>query len=482
MKIFFILFLFVFACEDTTKITKDAGTDADSGSDITDIVDAVDITDTFDCGVSDASDASDASDGSYELEPVRYRSGRALSPVTPFTVQTMKDIIASNSQTTEGVFMKAGASGTVSTNLLHCFSGGSWTLDLDTHTDLMDSILYYRGISAVDTTPFDRVTYAAMVGRTASWVMSGDPSPFDQEVAALNPRYAIINYGTNDMGMGTTYLTALFPFVSNMTTLIEHAISLGIVPVITGLNPRSDSVSAARWAKVYNDVTRALAEKYQVPYIDMIFLSDPLADHGLLSDGIHGNVYRETTAQPCVFTAGGLEYNYNNRNLQTMIALDYIRRYTILNEESGDLTNDWFQQTGVTPADPIIVDALPFSHHGDTSQLTGSYIDSYPECDSGQDESGPEYFYELVLTQDTPLRIFVFDDAAGDIDIHITAPDIDSPMCRARNDRSITGTLSAGRWWIIADTFVSSSGPKPGPFTIVISPCESSDPECTDPL
>ena len=53
-------------------------------------------------------------------------------------------------------------------------------------------------------TPYDRATYAAMIGRTAAWVMEGSPAPVEQEATAINPAFALLNYGTNDMNMGTT--------------------------------------------------------------------------------------------------------------------------------------------------------------------------------------------------------------------------------------------------------------------------------------
>jgi hypothetical protein len=377
--------------------------------------------------------------------------------------------------------MKVGASGTVSTRLVYCFAPSppsGYTYDLDGRDDLQPTIDHFRALTPAGTTSFDRATLAAEVGRTASWAISGSPSPLAREVAALNPRFALVNYGTNDMGMGTTYQSALWPFVTHMTSLIDQLLARGIIPIITGLNPRADSESARVWAQTYNDVTRALAEQYQVPYIDLLNASTPLANMGLVSDGIHGNSFSSSGgAQPCVFTAQGLGFNYNVRNLLTLEALHDVRAVTLAAAPAPDPNTDPWLGDG-SPEAPFIIDRLPFSHAADTTASLHRRIDRYPACDSGQDESGPEFYYRLRLSAPTPVRVMVFDDAATDVDLHRLGPAADPTTCAARHDRILQGTLPAGDHTFVIDTFVSGGTPRPGPYLLVLSPCDPADAAC----
>jgi len=412
-----------------------------------------------------------------EAKFIRYPNERAISPINKFVVEQFKKIIQNNPNTNEKVFMKVGASGTVSKNLLYCLGDVNQTtyqLDLDNYSNLNDTIEYFREITFNNESSFNRVTLAAESGKTALWVMTGNPSPFDSEVSMLNPRYAIINYGTNDMGMGSTYKSALFPFVQNFENLIKHSISLGIIPVITGLNPRSDSEEAKKWVVVYNDVTRAIAEKYQVPYIDLYYLSNSLNNYGLLSDGIHGNVYKENNKnEPCIFNSNGLEFNYNNRNLFTLKTLNYIKNTLILNNLPPDNYNDGYLGNG-TFENPFIIDRIPFSHNANTV-FSNNTFSNYPSCDSGQNESGGEYYYKLEISSSVKLRIMIFDDSQSDIDIHLIENELTPEFCIERNDKIIEKTFNQGTYYLIADTFVSNNVPKSGEYMIVINECDQSD-------
>ncbi len=412
-----------------------------------------------------------------EIKFIRYPNERAISPINEYVVLQMKKIIQNNPTTNEKVFMKVGASGTVSKNLLYCLGDinqSVYQLDLDIYSNLNNTIEYFREITFNNESSFNRVTTAAESGRTALWVMTGNPSPFDEEVSIINPRYAIINYGTNDMGMGSTYKSALFPFVQNFENLIKHSISLGIVPLITGLNPRNDNEDARKWAAVYNDVTRAIAEKYQVPYIDLYYLSNSLDNYGLLSDGIHGNVYKENSkSEPCIFNSNGLEFNYNKRNLYSLQLLEYIKNTLILNDLPPDNYNDGYLGNG-TEEQPFVIDIIPFSHNANTLN-SNNIISSYHSCDTGQNESGGEYYYKLEISSTVKLRIMIFDNEETDIDIHLLENEISQNSCTERNDKIIEKTFNPGTYYLTADTFVSNNIAKSGEYMIVINECDASD-------
>ncbi len=465
-----VLVPLVAACGDDSGPTADAGT-ADGTVDATDAAlgDAAILPD-------DAGDAAAPYTG-----PTRYPPDQVSSPVSTSVVARMEAIYAANPAPNDDVFMKVGASGTVSTHLLYCFAGAAqpqYDLTWDGRDALQPTVDWFRGGDAAGDTPFDRPTLAAESGRTAAWVMSGAPSPLEQEIAAIHPSFAFVNYGTNDMQMGITYRSALFPFYENFCDLLDSLEDQGIIPLISGLNPRADSTSAAQWVPTYDVVTRGIAEARQVPYLSLYLMSRDLPDQGLVSDGVHGNTYVDGTSQPCVFTAAGLEYNYNGRNLRSVQMLDDVRQTVLEAQPAPDPPTPPAAGSG-TRADPVIIDGLPFTHAGDTRVAPESTMDDYPACDSGQDESGGEVVYRLELAASTPLRMIVLDRGDVDVDLHLLGASADPAGCLDRADRILETTLDAGTYHLVVDTYVPSDGiPRAGEYLLVVLPCEAGDPDC----
>ncbi len=419
--------------------------------------------------------------GATSSGAARYPHGAVTSPITASVAERLKTIASASATREPKVFMKVGASGTVSTNLLFCFAGAAqpqYTLDLDGRDALQGTIDHFRGGtigSAPDqTTPFDRVTLAAKVGRTASWAISGSPSPLEQEITASNPRFAFVNYGTNDMEQASSYQAALFPFYDNLSTLLDTLEAGGIVPIVSGLNPRSDKASAALLVPTWDVVTRAIAEERQLPYISLYRVSSPLPDLGLLGDGLHGNVLVDSgKVQPCVFTPDGLLFNYNNRNLLSVAVLDAVKRLVLDGAAAVDVGPTAVGGKG-TAADPFVIDALPFSHAFTTSDGE-RLLSTYPGCNATQNEAGPEIYYKLSLPTATPLRALLFDRGAVDVDLHL----LTGASCVERNDRIVERTLPAGEHRIVVDSFVSGGVEHAGRYLLVVVPCEAGDASCS---
>jgi hypothetical protein len=408
--------------------------------------------------------------------PTRYAADAVRSPITASVVERLREILAASDALHDGTFMKVGASGTVSSHFLHCLSGE--VIDLDGRDELRATIEAYDAPLAAGSSSWARESLAAEVGRTASWAIAGDPSPLEQEIAAIDPLLALVNYGTNDMGLGSTYETALWPFYENFSRLLDQLEEEGIIPIVTGLNPRADREEAAAWVPTYNAVTRAIAEARRLPYIDLYLASVVLPDMGLLSDGIHGNVYRDGVARPCVFTEEALEFNYNVRNLLTLQALSDVRDAAILGRDAPDADTAGYEGRGA-PDDPFVIDTLPFSHHADTSLSPHARIDGYPACDAGQDQSGPEFYYRLELSEATPVRIMVLDRGSTDIDLHLLAGSAEPSACIARGHRIIERSLEPGTYYVVADSFVGAGGEvHAGSYSLVIVACEAGDERC----
>ncbi|MFN3199075.1 MAG: murein L,D-transpeptidase catalytic domain family protein [Bradymonadia bacterium] len=106
-----------------------------------------------------------------------------------------------------------------------------------------------------------------------------------------------------------------------------------------------------------------------------------------------------------------------------------------------------------------------FVHRGDTANGTRRF-DTYG-CAPGKDESGPELIYPLDVAEDgfLALELSALDDGA-DVDIHLLSAE-DPQRCLARGHWRLGRWLTAGRYWVVADTWVDGSGKAhSGAFTL----------------
>jgi hypothetical protein len=374
--------------------------------------------------------------------------------------------------------MKVGDSHTVNSNLLYCFSGLSkYQLDLDGRAELLPSIDHFREGQVGTTTPFDRASLAASVGKTASWAINGNPSPLEQEIAATNARFAFVSYGTNDMQMGVTFASAAFPFYSNLSALLEELEQAGIVPIVAGLLPRGDDATAALWAPVYDSITRGIAEAHQVPYFSVYLATKDLPKQGLGADGTHGNVYvTGGSGQGCIFTSAALEFGYNVRNLHSIEQLDVVRR-VVLDSAAAPDTGVPVPAGNGSAEEPLVVDTLPFTHASSTT-AGQKLIDLYDGCSSTADESGPERYYQFEVTQTTPIRIMLFDRSGVDVDLHLLSGGKNGAACLTRNDRLIERTLAPGSYTLVVDSYVSSGQVLSGDYLLLVTRCDPTDTAC----
>ncbi len=405
-------------------------------------------------------------------EPIRYPAGRVHSPVTAYVADQWRAYAERSATPREDVFLKAGASSTVSPNTLHCFEAAT-KADLGAHAHLAGALAYFQGGEAAGTSPFGRDTLAAESGRSASWVVSGDPSPLDEEWEALTPRWALAHYGTNDMNLGATHGSAMVPFHEAMMALVDAMLDRGTVPTLYGITRRGDSPTAQLWVESYNAVIRGMAQSRQVPFVDLYEAIDPLPGNGLSGDGIHLLAFSEGA---CQLSDEGLQWGYNMRNLVALEGLD--RAMAVLVDDAAALDDaaPVFIGDG-TPADPVVVDAFPFAHSGDTTRAPTQEIDAYPPCDDA-DESGPEVRYRMELSEPTALRIVVLDREDVDVDVHILPAEGDGDACIARADRRIEGELPAGSWDIVVDTWSSGGDTFTGEYLLVVLPCQPGDEAC----
>jgi len=400
-----------------------------------------------------------------------YPGGRTHSPISGLVVERMEQIRAAAPGAADDVFMKAGASSTVNGNTLYCFAGDS--VELGAHAALEPTLQFFLGGGAGGTTPFDRDSLCAESGRTAAWAVNGAPSPLEEEVAEIVPSLALVHYGTNDMGAAGTFELGVVAFHENYSALTDALIAAGVVPVLFGITRRGDSVGANRWVATMNATIRGVAQRAQVPFVDLHHAIDPLAGHGLGGDGLHLEAY---DGGACVLDQAGLEHGYNVRNLVALEALDRVRRAVVLGEPPPDVGAPGVAGSGAAD-DPFEVSALPFSHASDTRSGSSDAIDAYPACGSDSDESGPEVFYRLEVAQPTRVRAMVLDGEGVDIDVHLLGG-ATPEGCIARGHHRVEAALEPGTYFFALDTFSDQGIDFAGEFLFVIVACDEDDEEC----
>lgn len=380
--------------------------------------------------------------------PARYLAGRLHSPLTA-SVRDGLRAIAADANRTANSFAKIGDSLTVSGAFMRCFSGADALIDLDGRDDLWDAIEHFRS-ARID--PFRRESAAATVGWSASSALNGNPSPIRTELMALDPQFAVVMFGTNDIQRRN-----IVSYAEQMLDIADLLIREGVIPIFSSIPPRGDDLDADYQVPAYNAVVRGIAQGRQVPFVDLEMALRPIDDYGLAGDNLHGSAYRQDgQLRPCAFTPAALENGYNWRNLLTIEALQRMHAVVLGDAAPPDAPGPPLRGNG-TAAAPFIIDTLPFTHLHSTADAPSRRFDAYPGCDAPQDESGPEVLYRLDIDASTTLRAYVFDRGAVDIDVHMLG-DLDADACLGRHDSAFAASLDPGTWYFSLDTFVGRDG------------------------
>ena len=315
-------------------------------------------------------------------------------------------------------------------------------MKLGAHASLGSTVEFFRSGNAGGRSPFRRESLAADVGWSARHVLLGEPSPLLQEVRAINPRYAFVLAGGNDVEGREPRR-----YANRLLRIIDQLLVRGVIPIVGSILPRRDSLSADRWVARYNVISRAIADGRRVPYIDFYRALSALPRRGLAGDGVHPNVLVvDGATRPCHLTGEGLRHGHNQRNLLAIQALDRLHR--VLDLGDSVLRND--EQASATWDEPYPIKVLPFGRLADTRRFSTSRQDSY-DCDPEADESGPEHVYQLQLVRPRRLRFWANGPSGADVDVHILSAD--DRRCVARDDELLTRTLAPGNWWVVVDTF-----------------------------
>lgn len=393
----------------------------------------------------------------------RYPKAPVHSPITASIATHLKSVVLNGSGQNNNVFMIVGDS--LSTGredgenawFLGQFeypyatgneSGWVSIMDLKGYEELQpahaffkSAVVPHRTAGQASTSPYARYSLAARVSMGASWAITGDPSPLQQEIDAINPKFAIIMYGSNDVSSYGGFPVNIDVIIGNILKIIDVCISQGIVPVVTAPHIRygyDDACITLQYA------LRAACQDRQVPYINYLKTMVPLPDHGL---GNNHDVHPKVLAwnRACVFHPEALDYGRNLRNLITLQSFD--RMYQIFQNNEPSLNPEPPALAGNgTANDPYIVDEIAFVDSGETT--------------SGRNE----FFYQLTITEGFDLRTIVTCQDDADIDVSLLD---DQFNLLATHDLLVERTINPGTYYVRVEN--SGADPaKSGKYQLVI--------------
>jgi len=382
--------------------------------------------------------------------PVIYPPDRTLSPITGELARRLRSVITAGTGRSE-VVAKIGDSLTVAREYLGCFAVDRY-VHLADREALRPTIDWFSTPVAAGEPAWARKSLAAAKGWAAFRALAGQPSPIDRELAAIEPAFATVLFGTNDIGFAR-----LDRYGRNLLDITDLLLARGVVPILSSIPPRDDDPAANVWVPRYNAVARAVAQARQVPFIDLHRELATVPRHGLTRDRVH----LDSQLTGCTFTATGLLHGNNRRNLLTLEMLDRLRRAVLLGEPAPDPDAARLTGTG-TAVDPVVVSTLPFGDSRDTrTTSTAGAIDRYA-C-GRSDAGGTEVYYRIDVTTKTRLRAYVIDRASnargsGDHDLYLLRDRIDPSACVARGSFALGAELAPGTYFLVVDAVAGHEG------------------------
>jgi hypothetical protein len=242
--------------------------------------------------------------------PPAYAEGKLLSDLTPEIVSRLR-AIHRGAPGKDDVFIKIGDSITVSESFLRCFASPPVA---PLEAPLEETRTFFTADSWL------RPTLAARVGGHTNEPLAGKPSPVDREVAEMNPAFAVVMLGTNDVFKGTEPSYEL-----HLKALVDDLIARKIIPVLSTIPPLRATRRNPIIVKM-NEIVRKVAAEANIPLMDFHLAVRDLPHFGISTDGIHPF---EAKTGACDFRAPAMNAGYNQRNLLALRALDGVRRAVI---------------------------------------------------------------------------------------------------------------------------------------------------------
>ena len=332
---------------------------------------------------------------------------------------------------------------------MQCFQSDAAIKELP--PELLPTLMHFRLEDlGMGVTPFDRVSVAAQAGFTSMDLVTGMPTPINDEIAAIFPRFAHIMVGTHDLEKDQP--AELYTFADSLLGTVDTLMTIGVVPILSTIPQRSDLPLKDVFVPRYNAVVRAVAQGRQVPLVDLNRELAMLPNLGLTDMGDLSVFVSAMLDRPCHFSESALQNGYNERNLEDLRALDRAKQVVVDNVAELDPPGPRLKGAG-TPDDPYQIPGLPFVDLQTTEGSPSDSFDAYTgACNAVQDESGPERVYRFELEKEAMLRVMVFDRNMVDVDVHVLAEPA-ADKCLKRDDREVTGPLKVGTYYVVVDSF-----------------------------
>lgn len=167
--------------------------------------------------------------------------------------------------------------------------------------------------------------------------------------------------------------------------------------------------------------------------------------------GYHVAMFNSLLAngEPDFYEAAGYNTHYNAFGGWSYVSGYIPRRYSGLEGTSAtDVVG--------SATSPIAIPAFPYTDSRDTKQSLSRALDRCVLAPNSS-EAGPEYIYTATFTKPGTLTVSVADDASADIDVHVYT-NLNANDCVARGDTTVTYQVDCGKYYIVADTYGTSSG------------------------
>jgi hypothetical protein len=426
---------------------------------------------------------------------VVYLPGLLQSPVDEALAARWRAIAAAGPGQA-GVFAKvgdsitAGGEGVAGSQFLNCFDGTlegpfsyAFNIHLGRHCALAPTIASFKAPAVgVDGGSWARSSLAAMAGMGSAWATrpaaGGGPSPLDQELAATNPRYAVVMFGSNDIGYfggGASYplLAQVEAYETSMRALTDRLLEGGVLPLLSTMPPRWHTPEWVPYVPAFAGVVRAIAQGRQVPLVDYnraLMAVGPPA-YGLSSDGVHPSYQGYNTS--CFLDDASLAtYGYNIRNYLTLWALDRLRQVVETGGPAPDPGALRLQGTG-SAADPLRIAAVPFGELRDL-RASPERATAPSSCAGAPVILGPRVLYRLELSRATAVRVLVLDRGARALRVSVWAG-ASADGCLATDTSLIARTLPAGAYTVAVEAAGAGGGSE---YNLTVTECVAGDPEC----
>ena len=338
---------------------------------------------------------------------------------------SIRAIAAKNPKLNARAFAKVGDSVTYSDDSLRCFASTQRTR---VPPELVPLVERFRPAHV-----FERESDSARIGWSAWQALSGSPSPLERELMAIAPRFALVQYGTNDIEIGQ-----LHHYADRMFDIVDFLSERGVVPILFTIMPRRDRAAAAVWVPRYNAVIRGIAQARRVPLVDYHREIEKLPGAGLGKDGIHPTTYHGSLGRnACDLGEDGLRHGYNLRNKLALEALDRASRAL-----EGEVLDS------APGADRSRVMTFP---HVDTPTFPqAGKLDGYSGCGAERAAEGPERVYRVDVDRPIALRALGF-DRNGEVDLYLLSAADDPRSCRASGARVLEAQLSPGTHYLVLE-------------------------------